>query len=115
METLSYALNYAIEAINDALNHNISLTDNILCSLKDLTLQVDATGKPTSPLTFPVNFTGQVQGLTVLNVTNLTNSNSYPTSGVFVSFSQTQNGIVVNNITGLVPFNSYTLRIVAWG
>lgn len=115
IETLSFSLNNAIDVINNAINGNISLSENILCSIKDLTLQVDANGTPTSPITFPVNFTGQVQGLLALNVTNKTNSNSYPTSGVFVSFEQTQNGILIKNITGLVAGNSYTLRIVAFG
>jgi hypothetical protein len=113
--TLGFTLNNAIENINDALDNNISLADNILCTVKTFSLQVDSTGKPTTSTTFPLTFTGQCQGLSVINVTNTTNSSTYPTGGVTISFAQTQNGIQINNITGLPTNNTFSLTVIAWG
>src|SRR5271166_6015972 len=95
--------------------NNISLQSNILCTIKSLNVQVDINGKPTTSLTFPVSFTGQCLGLTVMNAINQTNSSSYPTQAVMVNWSQTQNGIQVNTVTGLTAQNNYTVTVVAWG
>ena len=115
VEKLAYSINYGIEVINDALNHNVSLGDNIKCTVKDLTLQVNSSGSPVTPINFPVSFSGRVVGLSVLNVINSTNSAGYPTSWPGISFTQTQTGISINNITGLQPNNTYILTVVAWG
>jgi len=115
IETLSFSVNNAIDSLNGALNNNISLNDNILCTVKDLTFQVDSTGKPTTPLIFPITFTSQCQGISIINVLNKTNSSSYPTGGVTLSFTQVQTGLQVNNVTGLIAGNTYTIRVIAWG
>lgn len=115
IETLSYSINTAIESLNNALSNNVSLADNILCSVKTITTQVDLNGKPTVSLVFPLSFTGTCKGLSVINVTNTTNTSSYPTSGVILSFAQTQSGIQINNITGLEPNNTYSITVIAWG
>lgn len=115
IETLSYSINNAVEALNTALNHNVSLQDNVFCTVKTFNIQVDSAGTPSTSTTFPLTFTGTCLGVSLINIINTTNSIGYPTSGVTVSFSQTQNGIQINNITGLIPMNKYSLTIVAWG
>jgi hypothetical protein len=114
IETLSYSINNAIESLNNALANNVTLQSNIACTVKTFTIQVDSTGKPTTTTTFPLTFKGTCAGLSVLNAINTTNSGSYPTGGVFVSFSQTQNGIQLNNVTGLEANNQYSITLVAW-
>jgi len=95
--------------------NEISLQDNILCTVKTLSVKVDSNGKPTTSLVFPLTFTGQVLGLSVLNVVNQTNSSTYPTGAVMMFWVQTQTGIQVNNITGLQSNNTYNITVVAWG
>lgn len=115
IETLSYSINNAVEALNNALSNNVSLQDNVLCTVKTFTVQVDSTGAPTTSTTFPLTFTGTCLGISLINIINSTTSGSYPTGGVTVSFSQTKNGIQINNITGLIAMNNYSVTIVAWG
>jgi len=115
INTLGFTLNNAISNINDALDNEISLQDNILCTVKTFNIQVDATGKPTTTTTFPLSFTGTCLGVSLINLINTTNTGTYPTGGVTISFSQTQNGIQLNNLTGLLPNNTYSITVVAWG
>jgi hypothetical protein len=115
VNTLGFTLNNAITNINQALSNNISLQDNILCTVKTFNVQVDSTGKPTSSTTFPLSFTGQCLGLSLINVLNSTTSSSYPTGGVTISWTQTQSGIQLNNVTGLAANNTYSITVIAWG
>lgn len=115
IDSLSYSINNAIESLNNAMKNNISLQDNILCTVKTLSVQVDSNGKPTTALSFPLSFTGQALGLTVLNAVNQTNSISYPSTAVYINWTQTQNGIQINTVTGLTAMNNYNITVVAWG
>ena len=115
IETLSYSLNNAIDTLNNALTNNVSLADNILCTVKTLSVQVDINGKPTSSLVFPLSFSGQAKVINVGNVVNQTNSSIYPTGAVMVFWVQTQTGIQINNISGLQPNNTYNITVVVYG
>jgi len=115
IETLSYSINNAVESLNTAMANNVSLKDNVLCTVKTFNVQVDSTGKPTTSTTFPLTFKGTCLGVSLINIINSTNSSSYPTSGVTISYSQTQNGIQLNNITGLATNNTYSITVIAWG
>lgn len=115
IETLSYSINNAIESLNDAMDNSVSLKDNILCTIKTLSVQVDMNGKPLTSLIFPLSFTGQVLGVTVMNTINQTNSSVYPVGAVQMFWVQTQTGVQINNITGLQPNNTYNIVVVAWG
>lgn len=115
IETLSYSVNNAVESLNNAMDNNVSLQDNILCTVKTFTVQVDSTGTPTTSTTFPLTFTGTCLGISLINIINTTTSGTYPTGGVTISFSQTAKGIQINNITGLVAMNNYSVTLIAWG
>jgi outer membrane protein assembly factor BamA len=115
VDTLSVSLNNGIEVLYQALNGQLTLTDNLKATVKDVTVTVDSTGKPKQPSVFTLN-TGlsKLDGLTVLSAINNTNSGIFPTSGVFISFSQNNSSVIINNITGLQADQSYTLHIVAY-
>ncbi len=115
VNTLGFSINNAITNINDALDNQVSLKDNILCTVKTFNVEVDSTGAPTTSTTFPLTFTGQCLGISLINVLNTTTSSSYPTGGVTISFTQTQTGIQLNNITGLATNNTYSITVIAWG
>jgi hypothetical protein len=115
VDQLAVSLNIGIESLYNALNKNVSLKDNMLCTVKDLTITVDATGKPTTSTQFALDISGQIIGTQVIYAINTTNSASYPTGGIFISFTQTTTGVLINNITGLPANQAFTVRVVAYG
>lgn len=116
IDKLASVLNIDIESVYNVLNKNVSISDNILCTVKDVTVTVDATGTPTQQTQFSLDSqVTKVLGTQVIYAINNTNSTSYPTGGIFISFTPTTTGVLINNITGLVANNSYTLRIIAYG
>jgi len=114
VDTLSVSLNNGIEVIYEALNGDLSLRDNISCTVKDVTVSVDASGNPLQTSSFALNSTAKVDGVTVISALNQTNTTHFPTSGVFVSGAQSSNVYNINNITGLQANESYIIRVVAW-
>jgi hypothetical protein len=115
IEKLSYSVNNGIEAVYGALNKNITLKDNILCTVKDISIEVDALGTPKANSTFTTGLTVQIIGLQILKVDNNTNSLGYPTTAPWISWTQVNNGIRIDHISGLVANNSHTIRLVVYG
>lgn len=111
---LAASLNISIQVIYDALNGKTNLTDNIDCKVADVTLAVDSSGNPISSTTFIINNNSTVRGLSLIKAQNITNTNIYPTSSPFISFTQINNTVRIDNISGLQANNQYTLRIIAW-
>lgn len=114
IDTLGVSLNNGIEVLYQALNNGLTLEDNINCTIKPITLTVDATGKPTQNSAILLNTTNKVDGCVVLNALNQTNSATFPSGGVFISWSQSGSQLNLNNITGLQANQSYTLTVVAF-
>jgi len=114
IDTLSSSLNNGVDLLYQALNNQISLRDNINCTVKDITLSVDANGTPSQNSTIKLNNTNKVEGCIVISALNQTSSAVYPSGAVFISFTQTSNTLNINNVNGLQAGQSYTLRIVAF-
>jgi hypothetical protein len=116
IDTLAASLNIGLESIYDALNRKLSLSDNILCDVKDLQLTVDSDGIPTSTKTFQLssNITA-LKGITVIKANNLTDTRLFPTGGVWVDFTIKTQGVEITHVTGLQAGDLYQLRIIAWG
>ena len=94
---------------------NLSLRDNILCTVKELDITAKPDGTPTTTSIIQLDISGRIDGVIVISAINQTNSGVYPTSGVFVSWVQTQNGILINNITGLPSGQKFKVKMVAFG
>ena len=114
VETLSVSINYGIDSVYEALNKKISLKYNMLATTKDVTVQVDSSGKPVQTAGFKLDFSNKVAGVFVGKADNITNSNSYPNS-VFVNWTQNGDFLQINNISGLESGSTYKLRIIAFG
>lgn len=114
VDTLGVSLNNGIEVLYQALNNGLTLEDNINCTIKPITLSVDASGNPTGKSAILLNTTNKVDGCVVLNAINKTNSSTFPSGAVYVSWSQTGNQLNINNVNGLQPNQSYTLTVVAF-
>lgn len=111
---LSLSLNNGIQVLYNTLNKNVSLNDNISCIVKDVTIIVDSTGKPTTTSAFAIDKNVTVQGLEVILATNQTNSTHYPVSHPFISGSQNNTTYNISNISGLQAGETYILRVVAY-
>ena len=114
VETLAVSINYGIDSLYEALNKKVSLKYNILGTVKDVTVQVDSSGKPIKAAGFKLDFTNKVAGVFVGKAENLTNSNNYPAS-VFIHWTQNGDNVQINNVAGLSPGESYKLRVIAFG
>ena len=114
VDTLSVSINQGITSLYDALNKKVSLKYNILCTTKDITVQVDQAGNPIQPAGFRLEYPNRTSVVIVGKVDNTTSPSAYPT-GVFVSWTQVGDFIQINNISGLRVGNSYKIRLVAFG
>lgn len=112
---LANSLNIGIETLYDALNKKITLKDNISCTVKDITVELNSSGIPKSNVSFTLDtVSSRVIGITVLRAENNTNSNVYPSSAPFITYQQNTNTIIITHISGLQADNQYTLSVVAY-
>lgn len=116
IEKLCNYINPNTELVYTALSNRLTFTDNFDATVKIFSVTVDANGTPTSTTTIPLNIvnntTPKASGSLVIKADNLTNSNVYPTGGVFLSFTQSGNIITITNITGLPANNKFNLSTV---
>lgn len=115
IDKLSAPLNYGIEVLYDALNKQLTIRDNFNATVKDVLVTVDDTGKPQQSTAIGISISGKVDGVLVIGATNQVNSTTYPTTGVFISGTQSNNTFVINNVTGLQANQQYSLRVVVLG
>ena len=114
VDRLGNPINAAFDTLHSALNGNITLSDNVACTVKDVTVRVDSSGIPLANTTFRLNSNQPVTMVVCGNAVNQTNPSGYVLGAPFISWTQTQNGIVINHITGLRPNDTYILRVVAY-
>ena len=115
VEKLSVTINNGFELLYNAMANNVSLSDNIFCTVKVVSVQVNSSGTPISPLSFKISTTGSIKGISVIKADNQTNSNVYPNSSPFMTYSQNDTTITVSNIAGLPISNKFDLTVICWG
>jgi hypothetical protein len=116
IEKLGFTLNNDLEVVFNGLNRNISLKDNVLCTVKDVQIIVDSDGIPQNTASFQLDIQNmRILGCQVVKAINLKNSTGYVTGAPFITFSQASNIININHITGLRAGQTYNLTIIAWG
>lgn len=112
IEKLANSINYNFERLWTIVNGKITF-DNTAWSVKDITVTVNSSGVPTETIGFTsTSNPARPIGSVVIDVQNLTNPTSYPTSGVFVSYSESNGQVTINHITGLTSGNKYKLKII---
>jgi hypothetical protein len=115
VERLSSTLNIGIETLYTALNKNISLKDNIYGTYKEISYVPTSDGTPETASGFQIDFNGRVLGLQVIRVENKSSVGTYPTGGVFITYSQNGTQVNIDHITGLVAGDTYNIRVFAFG
>lgn len=114
VEDLGSTINDSFNTIYSALNKRLTFNDNIMCTVREITVTVDSSGNPTSASSFTLDVPNvPVSGVIVLNASNLTNSAIYPVSQPCISFVQVSNSIRIINITGLQANNLYRIKLIA--
>ena len=114
LDTLSGTINTGIETLYSALNNNLTLSDNLACTVGNVTVTVDSTGTPVSTTSVKLSNTLTIQGVVPLQVVDNTNSSNYPAGGVTISYSVNGQSINITNITGLIVGHSYNIRMVVF-
>lgn len=112
VDNISPSINDLGQDVTQLANNNVNITDNLRQELKSVTLTVNSSGVPTARTLFQSKFNNtKVQGILVIRVENLTN-NTYPSSGVLISFSQNNNFITIDHVTGLLANIKYKLTFI---
>jgi len=113
VEKLGNIINRNTEVIYELANKKVSIRDNILCSVRDVTIQVDTNGIPLTPTSAALDTSGTVDGVTVINVqSNATNV--FPTTQPFIAYTPKSESINIDKVTGLLPGYTWFLRIIIW-
>lgn len=114
VDQLSFTINNGFESLFNALNNNISIRDNLLAAVKDVSVTVDSAGNPAGTTSFGISNANPIDGTMVIRATNKSSTTVYPTSGIFVSYTQSGNSITITNVTGLPANIPFIIRIVAF-
>jgi hypothetical protein len=112
IQQMSIPLNYGIEVLYNLLNGKLTFKDNIASTIKEFDVQVDANGKPQNKITIKKASDDRIEGLIVVRAQNLTNSTTYPSTGIFITYTETTNTIIIDHITGLQTGNLYRINII---
>lgn len=113
IQKLAYSINSFADDISRAFANNISISDNLNITSKEMTLTLNSKGVITGGSTLKTGLNHLCQGMTVIKVNNITNPTSYPTGTPFISFSENTTGqININNITNLPVGNSYKITVL---
>jgi hypothetical protein len=114
VDTLGNSLNTGIDSLYQLANKNVSIVDNIACSVRDVVVTVNSSGVPISNTYIGLDNIKPVLGTQVIRATNQTSTTVYPTGAIFISFTQTNTGLLINHITGLPANNKFLLKIIAY-
>lgn len=116
LQTLANTINPNGENTFDALSNNLTLKDNMLSIITNVTLSVNSNGIPNNNQAISLNNTiKQLEGIQVLYANNSTNATTYPTGAPFISWTQTVNAVTINHVTGLTPNDTWVLHLCVYG
>lgn len=111
IEKLAYIINQHMSDVVDLSNKRIDF-DNLYREIVKIKVTVNANGIPLNNTTFSTTYLPNAHGGIVISATNITNSQTYPSSAVFVTFVSTKNNLFkVNHVTGLQPNQTYELTL----
>lgn len=114
IERLASSLNIGVETLYQLANKEITIGENLAAVTRDITVVVDASGFPTTPINIGVGNNFTALGCEVMDTVSQTNPRIYPTSAPYISFSQNGQNVIVEHITGLPAEVSFVLTVVVW-
>lgn len=115
VDSIGSSVNSFADDVSNALNKNLTVTDNLNMEYKQVNVVVNGSGIPKVTTQFKSTLKTKVVGISVIKLDNLTNLATYPTGSPFVTFSENNKLITIQHVTGLVADNNYTLTLLSLG
>jgi hypothetical protein len=106
-------LNPAVDQIGTLMNHGLGISD-LKTQVKDLTLEVDGDGTPTTDISFQSTLTSKCSMMQIGRALNLTDSTIYPEAGFSISFTEKDGQIFIKNVRGLQDGYKWQVRVIAY-
>ncbi len=110
IEKLGIILNQYMQENNSALNGNLD-NFNLNRDIKNFNVNVTSDGIPKSETLIKHKVKGQLKGLYVIKVQNLSPTATYLTGAPFVEFTTKGDLLRVLHITGLTPDVDYNVQV----
>lgn len=114
VEKLADIINGNTQTLFEMGNKRTSLRDNISCSVKDVIVAVDASGKPTTNVSVALDSPQRVEGVTVIGAINLNDQTVFPIAQPFIAYTPQSQSITINRVMGIPSGYQWQLRIVVW-
>ena len=107
---IGFVYNSFVDQVFQILDGNLDY-DNFKRQIVTLEVTADSSGKIINPPSIKYSLNSKLKGINVLNAINLVNTNTYPTSHPFVSWSLNGSLVMVLNISGLQASSQYRLTV----
>lgn len=114
IQKLSYALNEFIDQTIFVLDKKVDFR-NLNQQVVDIDVRTDGTGALVNPPAIRTTVNGKVIGLSVINATNLLNSNIIPTAQPFLQFTIGESSVSILKASGLQANSQYRLKVLLIG
>lgn len=108
---LGSLLNTFLEEVYTLTSKNITISDNLDQSVKLVTLSVNGSGVPNTPISFQNPLKGRLQGSQVIRAIGGSNVNSQP----FLSYTESSGVVTVSRVSGLPADTEFQLVILLIG
>lgn len=113
VDQIGILLNGNFEPLYNALNNNLTFSDNFNATVTTVQVTVGADGTPLQPSSFKLSSNQKtVSGGLVIDAFGTNDPNILPTSAPFVSLIQSGDFVTIRNVKGLIPEANFTLKIV---
>lgn len=116
IDGLSTLLNASLEEITNAINGNLSVSDNLNEYITYVDVEVNASGIPLVDTSVRIVLKSRCKGLVVIRAEDISGTTAYVTTAPFVTFTEGNLGILsVKHVTGLPVNKKFRLTIRATG
>jgi hypothetical protein len=114
IDKIAYSINPFAEEVIRALSGNIN-QDNLNEKLKSIDITTDSSGIPTAEVQFKNPLTSRIEGLQVIKAENISNTTAYPSGGIFITYTESNNIVTVQHVTGLPANIKFRLKLKVIG
>lgn len=114
IEQLGVSINNGFDTIFNALNGKLNFADNILSTIAEFKVTVNADGTPQQTTQFKLDKNQpNLIGLLVLSISGADDPSLRATSGLAIAYSPNNGTVTINNIKGLEAGKAYNVKVLA--
>lgn len=110
VDLVGNSMNTFMEETYIAIMGNLGVTSNLNMEFKTLKITVDASGVPTSTVSFKSNLKSKIAGAVVIRAFE-----AIPTGQPFINFSENNGVATITQVSGLAANTQYQLVILTIG